>query len=414
LPSVLNDPARKLCRHARTVPFHNIGVGTQTSILISLPNQQSKVLPVNLLSRATCAASTFGPSCVAIQRDDPACIPLAYRGSVDSAVPHSARAEHLVASSANDDRALDAGTEREPESYFTRISGLTIAEFCRKADADAVGLKPAELAGILLTIGDKYRYGLPPEVQATQGQICSFWRSLQLGELALAHACALGREVAWQQFLARYSEPLTRAAIGIAGSGSVGQELADSLYSELFGLANRDGQRRSPLASYAGRGSLLGFLRTTLAQRYVDHIRRTHRETPLDGKEFAAPTAVPAPLPKTLSDLGNSLTVTLQSLEAEERFILSAWFLDQRTLHEIAQVLRVHEATVSRQLKRLTGRLHKELLKNLQATGMSRRAAEEALGTDPRDLTINLRSLLQYSPPAPFLEQGELPDPEKA
>jgi hypothetical protein len=58
-------------------------------------------------------------------------------------------------------------------------------------------------------------------------------------------------------------------------------------------------------------------------------------------------------------------------LEPEERFLLSAWFLDQRTLLEISRVLRVHEATVSRRIGRLTARLHKELLASLQASGMS-------------------------------------------
>ncbi len=329
-------------------------------------------------------------------------------------MPQSAGAEHLVASSGSEDRVLEASVLQEPESLFTQISGLPIDDFWREAGADCVDLTKAELAGVLLAIGAKYHYGLAPEVQATRRQVCAFWRSLQLRELALAHACALGRDTAWQQFLARYREPLTRAAIGITGSASLGQELADSLYSEMFGLTGRDGERRSPLASFAGRGSLLGFLRTTLAQRHVDHHRRTHRESPIEEKDFAAATPDPVPTAGTLSGLGKSLTAALQSLEAEERFLLSSWFLDQRTLHEIAKVLRVHEATVSRQLKRLTSRLHKELLKNLQASGMSRRAAEEALGIDPRDLTINLRSLLQYSPPAAFLEQGELPDSGKA
>jgi RNA polymerase sigma-70 factor (ECF subfamily) len=104
----------------------------------------------------------------------------------------------------------------------------------------------------------------------------------------------------------------------------------------------------------------------------------------------------------------------LRSLETEERFLLSAWFLDQRTQLEIAQVLRVHEATVSRKLKRLTSRLQKELFKNLLAAGMSRHAAEEALRTDPRDLTINIRSLLQTSQPPAFFQKGTQPDSEQA
>ena len=113
-------------------------------------------------------------------------------------------------------------------------------------------------------------------------------RSLHLSELALAHSCALGREAAWQRFLSLYRSSLTQAAIAITGSATVGHELADSLYAELYGLRELDGQRRSPLASYSGRGSLLGWLRTTLAQRHIDYHRRTRREAPLDNVDVPA------------------------------------------------------------------------------------------------------------------------------
>jgi len=80
---------------------------------------------------------------------------------------------------------------------------------------------------------------------------------------------------------------------------------------------------------------------------------------------------------------------------------------------EISRTLGVHEATVSRRLQRLTARLHKELLKNMQASGMSKAAAEEALGADPRDIDMNLRALLQVSRPAAFLPQGASADAEQ-
>jgi RNA polymerase sigma-70 factor (ECF subfamily) len=101
---------------------------------------------------------------------------------------------------------------------------------------------------------------------------------------------------------------------------------------------------------------------------------------------------------------------TLQALSAEDRFLLSSYFLDQRTLRQIAQLLLVHEATISRKLHRLTGELRKRLLRSLQTSGLSRRGAEEALGVDPRDLTINLRSLLQTPPSRPFSDQTCSPD----
>ena len=69
----------------------------------------------------------------------------------------------------------------------------------------------------------------------------------------------------------------------MTGSATDGEELANSLYSDMFGLTERGGRRQSPLASYSGRGSLAGFLRASLAQRNVDRHRRTWRETELAG-----------------------------------------------------------------------------------------------------------------------------------
>ena len=94
------------------------------------------------------------------------------------------------------------------------------------------------------------------------------------------------------------------------------------------------------------------------------------------------------------------------ALEAEDRFLLAAYYLDERTLLQIAQVLHVHEATVSRRLKRVCQDMRKQVLKNLQRLGLSRRAADEALGTDPRDLDMNLKKLLQNSQSEAFQEQA--------
>jgi RNA polymerase sigma-70 factor (ECF subfamily) len=285
-----------------------------------------------------------------------------------------------------------------------QLSGVVMEVFVQEAAADAVGLGAEELAGILLEVGAKCNFGLAAGAAAGHDRVCAFWRSLQLRDLALARACALGRDAAWQQFMARFREPLTQAAIGITGSAAQGSELADSLYGELFGVSERGEQRRSPLSYYAGRGSLLGFLRATLAQRHIDHHRRTSREAPLTQEDYPAAAMSPAPEPQVLARLSAAVTAALNSLPAEERFILAAWFLDGRTLLEISGLLRVHEATVSRRLHRLTERLHKELLKQLQAGGLSRAAAEESLGADPRDINVNLRKLLQGSPPPAFQE----------
>jgi RNA polymerase sigma-70 factor (ECF subfamily) len=105
--------------------------------------------------------------------------------------------------------------------------------------------------------------------------------------------------------------------------------------------------------------------------------------------------------------LESTIHAALRELEPEDRFLLVSYFLDGRTLLEIARLLRVHEATISRKLKRITESVRKQLLRELQRRGLKRAAAEEALGIDPRDLNINLRKILQTSAGSPFSDQSQ-------
>ena len=150
----------------------------------------------------------------------------------------------------------------------------------------------------------------------------------------------------------------------------------------------------------------MGWLRTTLAQRHVDYYRRNRREEPLD--EMDAPAADPAPETPAaeLSQLDRAIEDALRGRDAEERYLLAAYYLDEQTLLQIARVLGVHEATVSRKLKRATEDTRKQVLRNLERSGLSRRAAVEALGVDPRDLNVNLKKLLQNSQTEAFKEQA--------
>jgi RNA polymerase sigma-70 factor (ECF subfamily) len=267
-------------------------------------------------------------------------------------------------------------------------------ELWLKAGAGPGELSEAELAEALEAIGARHNFGLEPGRQASAKEREGFWRALHIKDLALALGCAMGREAAWQRFMNEYRGPLTRAAVGVTRSTGLGEELADGLWAELYGMAEREGARRSPLERYSGRGSLMGWLRAMLAQRQVDHYRKTHRETALEDVEPAAPEAARVET-EELENLREALPKALGGLDAEERFLLSAYYLDGHTLVELSGVLGVHEATISRKVKRAAGHVRKELLRALAGRGLSRRAAEEALGADPRDVDVNLRKLLQ-------------------
>lgn len=302
------------------------------------------------------------------------------------------------------------------------IAAPVLEELVRTCDPAAFGLTRAEFEQIVLRIGMARNFGLAgsPATEPTPAQQSVFFAGLRMTDLVLARACAGGSERAWERFIRLYREPLLRAGIAITGNESLGRELADGLYAELYGLTMRDGQRSCPLDSYSGRGSLIGWLRTTLAQRHVDRYRRTGREQPLE-ESTDPPVAVPEAGPdrRILPILASAVREALEGENTEDRFLLASYYLDGRKLHEIAALLGVHEATVSRKLKRVTSGVRKQIVRVLERGGMSRREAEEALATDPRDLTaadrnasgasdgdyLKLKELLQISSSGSFKEQ---------
>jgi RNA polymerase sigma-70 factor (ECF subfamily) len=266
-----------------------------------------------------------------------------------------------------------------------------------------------------------------PPLPQDPAEILTRLNPLHASDFLLAHACAYGHPGAWEHFILQFRPALIRAATAIVGNlgATPAQDFADALYAELYDLRTKTGStrpdtgiRRSPLSSYQGRGSLLGWLRTMLAQRHVDQHRKTWREQSVQSiddlrhpiPEPAQPHQPPA-LPGTAVSpltLSRALEQAIRKRSSEEKFLLAAYYLDQQTLLQIAHLLRVHEATISRRLHRIQEDLRQDTLASLQSLGLSARAAQEALGTDPRDLeqfTSNLRNLLQTSASQPFSEK---------
>jgi RNA polymerase sigma-70 factor (ECF subfamily) len=276
-----------------------------------------------------------------------------------------------------------------------------LAELHAKGGCEKIGLSREALTEILCEIGAKQA---PPS--ASDSEVRTFFLSLRIDELALARACAAGSDPAWVVFMARYREKLYLSALRIAREDSAAKDLADTLYADLYGTTTREGRRVSKLASYSGRGSLEGWLRTVLAQEYVNRYRRTKRLVSLEeeseeGIQFRAPD--PEPVAPADNRLAQATDEALGFLSGEDRMILSAYYLDERTLAEIARMLGVHESTISRKLDKLAKSLRKQIVTALGRRGMSRRQAEEALEVDVRDLQVDIRrSLAQESPPAAF------------
>jgi len=273
-------------------------------------------------------------------------------------------------------------------------------ELRAKAFCEQIGLSAQSFSEILMEVGSRY------SASASAGELRTFFLSLRVDELALARACAAGNNSAWEIFLTRFREKLYLAALRIAREDSAARDLADTLYADLYGTSTRDGQRVSKLASFTGRGSLEGWLRMVLAQEYVNRYRRTKRLVSLEeeseeGLQFAAPEAQPSASPDTR--LEQATDEVLAQLSAEDRSVLAAYYLNWRTLAEIARMLGVHESTISRKLDKLAKSLRKQILAGLTRRGMSRRQAEEAIEVDVRDLKVDIRrSLAQDSSPGSF------------
>jgi len=292
----------------------------------------------------------------------------------------------------------------KPISAVQSVVNELLADLHAKSGCEKVGLTRESFSVILCEVGSKHATAATSETE-----IRTFFLSLRVDELALARACAAGVNSAWEVFLTKFREKLYLSALRIAREDSAARELADTLYADLYGTNTRDGQRVSKLASYTGRGSLEGWLRTVLAQEYVNRYRRTKRLVSLDeeseeGVQFAAPD--PEPAPAADQRLGQATDEALAVLSGEDRMVLSGYYLDGRTLAEIARMLGVHESTISRKLDKLAKALRKQIVAALVRRGMSRRQAEEALEVDVRDLQLDIRrSLAQDSSSAAFSEK---------
>ena len=279
-----------------------------------------------------------------------------------------------------------------------------LAELYARSKAETYGITCEQFREMLAKIADKYA----PDAAGEELQ--AFYSSLRLEELALAHACATGHEAAWEVFLTRFREKLYGAAHSIVRDDAMARELADSLYADLYGTRTREsGERVSKLASYTGRGSLEGWLRTVLAQEYVNRYRGGRRNVSLEeqeeeGLQLASPLREDPVEPD--ARLTPAIDQALASLAAEDRFILVSYYLDGRKLAQIAAMLGVHESTISRRVEKIAAGLRKKIIEGLMYRGMSRRQAEEALAVDVRDVSVDIRSrLAQETRGQPFFKK---------
>jgi RNA polymerase sigma-70 factor (ECF subfamily) len=236
------------------------------------------------------------------------------------------------------------------------------------AKADAARWKlPAEvLTNALERSAEKAFAGKTP----TDPELLRYYESLHLVDVALACACAMGKESAWDHFVAEVRPALYRAADAIDATGEA-REVAQGLYAELFGLRDQGGVRQSLFRYFHGRSSLTTWLRSILAQRMVDRHREARRLEPLpdaDGPvalRAAAPPANPD-RERFLSAMRAVLAAAIAALAPRDRLRLACYYAHNMTLAQIAALTREHEATVSRHLARTRKDIRAEVERRLR------------------------------------------------
>jgi RNA polymerase sigma-70 factor (ECF subfamily) len=248
-----------------------------------------------------------------------------------------------------------------------------IAELYGKSDASAFGIELEQFREALEGIARR------------SGEL----ESLKIEDLALAQGCARGDNIAWERFAARYGGRLQSIALSITREESSARDLAGSIYADLFGSRK--------LLSYSGRGSLEGWLRAVMAQEHINRMRASQRLISYDAASELAAVAEPHPSDERLAA---AVDAALCILKSEERFLLASYYLDSRTLAEIARTVQVHESTVSRRMEKLVAKLRKETIKELRRRGVTGAAAEELLGSDVRDIEVDVGRRLMEAPPS--------------
>src|SRR2546426_3980993 len=200
----------------------------------------------------------------------------------------------------------------------------------------------------------------------TPQKLQNYLRALHLEDLALTVACADGGEAAWEHFFASYRTYLRAAAAAILHCPSASAEacdLADSLFSELYGLAGGKGTERSLFRYFHGRSSLKTWLRAVLAQRHIDSIRAGRRFEELsedetgDGgprKQHRPPVQPVDPhRERYVASFTRALQTALDDLDPQEKERLRLYYAEEKTLSEIGRLLGEHESSVSRHLDRV-------------------------------------------------------------
>lgn len=259
------------------------------------------------------------------------------------------------------------------------------------------------------------KYLLKNNPNTSKTEISKFIDEMQADDLCLIIACESGDENAWNDLVERFTPTVRSAARSASSNEDAAEDLAQSIWAELYGLRTRkDGMPASKLAYYSGRGSLAGWLRAVVAQLAVDMFRKqsrlvqTEEDTDLDrlardaniGEGQRVLAGIPNPEESmsnrfAQTDMQQALNRAVQELAAEDRLLVKLYYFDNLRLREAGAVLGVHEATASRRLTRIQTDLRKRVAKILiDERGWTQAETEKSFAEVAQHLDTDLEGLL--------------------
>jgi len=274
------------------------------------------------------------------------------------------------------------------------------------------GLKGADIAARVEATLNKYLLNDGTDLAPTD--IEEFVHDIRADDLCLIVACEQGDEKAWEDLVANFDSTVKSAARKISSNNEDAEDLASSIWAELYGLrVDADGNKKSKLAYYSGRGSLAGWLRAVVSQLAVDQFRKTSKFVQIeedrefenlaneaangDGNFFGSNTENPEDLltdKRSESDVSTALSAAIGELEPEDRLILKLYYFDDLKLKDIAATFGYHEATASRKLTRVQTEIRKGVEKQLKTThGWTETEVKRHLSETAASLGVNLETM---------------------
>jgi RNA polymerase sigma-70 factor, ECF subfamily len=267
-------------------------------------------------------------------------------------------------------------------SKFAEFIEEAVQRLLARAD-DARGLSVGDVVPRVEKAVQKYL--LKDGADADRIEIREFVDEIRADDLFLIMACERGDERAWEELVAGFDPAVKSAARKMTSNAEDAEDLAGSIWAELYGLRqDAEGNKKSKLAYYSGRGSLAGWLRAVVSQLAIDEHRKQSRLVQIEeDREFenlaaeasgsdnglVAYSENPEELlgeRESAADVGSALREAMAGLEAEDRLILKLYYFDGLKLKDIAATFGYHEATASRRLTRIQADIRKAVEKRLK------------------------------------------------